>query len=112
MFSQNSGESFAELLNPDFVNPMGRVDIEIIDETSALVTWVDSTSEGITVIFLQKLFLDGQKSEVLRLTETSEERSSGFPRMVVRNTDAYITWTEVGDRLSIKTAKVDLTLMN
>lgn len=109
LFSEDGGLTFREKISPDYVNPLGRVDIEILNDRGALLSWMDTTEDGKTLINLQKIYLSGEKSEVIIVTETSQERSSGFPRMVVKEDEAYITWTEVGEQLSISTAKVDLT---
>jgi len=86
---------------------MGRVDIEILKDGSALVSWMDIVEDK-TVIQLQKVNQDASLSELLTLTGTSESRSSGFPRMVVKGDKAYLAWTNVGEEyLSIKTAVIN-----
>ncbi len=105
-FSKDNGETFGEPINIGDVDPMGRVDIEVLEDGSALVSWMDIVEDN-TVIQLQKVSSDGALSELITLTESSESRSSGFPRMVLKKNKAYLTWTNVGeDNLSIKTAVV------
>ncbi len=52
-------------------------------------------------------------SKIVTLTESSESRSSGFPRMVMKDNQAYITWTKVneGNKLTIETAIVNTDLI-
>jgi hypothetical protein len=38
------------------------------------------------------------------VSQSSESRSSGFPKMVMKNDTVYFAWTEVGESLSVKTA--------
>ena len=91
---------------------MGRVDIEVLEDGSALISWLDFIEDN-TVILLQKVGADGTLSELITLTESSESRSSGFPRMVLKNDKAYLTWTNVGEEnLSIKTAVVHTSNLN
>ena len=107
IFSNNNGETFQEPISIGDKDPLGRVDIELLDENSALVSWMD-VIEGKTIIQLQKVKSDGTLSKIITLTESSESRSSGFPRMVVKDNLAYMTWTNVGaEKLSIKTAVVN-----
>ncbi|RLD29385.1 MAG: hypothetical protein DRI75_03595 [Bacteroidetes bacterium] len=106
-FSNDNGETFGKPINIGDIDPMGRVDIELLEDNSAFVSWMDIVNEN-TVIQLQKVFQDGTLSELTTLTESSESRSSGFPRMVVKDNMAYLTWTDARDKnLSIKTARVN-----
>ena len=107
VFSNNNGKTFQEPINIGDKDPLGRVDIELLDKNSALVSWMD-VIEGKTIIQLQKVKSDGTLSKIITLTESSESRSSGFPRMIVKDNLAYLTWTNVGEEnLSIKTAVVN-----
>jgi hypothetical protein len=69
--------------------------------------------DGKTLIQLQRVKLDGSKSEIATVTESSESRSSGFPRMVIKNNYAVISWTNVASNnsLNVETALVDLSLI-
>jgi len=110
-FSKDNGETFNEPVNIGDVDPMGRVDIEVLEGGSALVSWMDSVEDN-TVIQLQKVGSDGTLSELITLTKSSESRSSGFPRMALDNDTAYLPCTNVGEEnLSIKTAVVHTTTL-
>ncbi|TJY33946.1 sialidase family protein [Pontimicrobium aquaticum] len=111
-FSNNNGEVFNEPIEIGDIAPLGRVDIELLKDNSALVSWMD-TVEGKTQIQLQRVYKNGTLSNIVTLAESSESRSSGFPRMVVKNNLAYITWTKVndGNKLSIETAIVNTDLI-
>jgi len=110
-FSNNNGGSFEAPINIDYIDPLGRVDIEMLDDKSVLVSWMDTVNDN-TVIQLQRVQQDGTLSELITLTEASESRSSGFPRMVIRDKMAYLSWTNVGDdKLDLKTAIVNTGLL-
>ncbi len=111
-FSKDNGETFDMPINIGDVDPMGRVDIEVLEDGSALVSWIDIIEDN-TVILLQKVDSDGTVSKLITLTETSESRSSGFPRMVIKNDMAYLTWTNVGkENKNIKTAIINTNNLN
>ena len=111
-FSKDNGETFAIPINIGDVDPMGRVDIEVLEDGSALVSWVDIVEDN-TVIMLQKVDSGGTVSKLITLTETSESRSSGFPRMVIKNDMAYLTWTNAGkENKNIKTAVINTNNLN
>lgn len=107
VFSSDNGETFGEPVNIGDVDPMGRVDIELLEDNSALISWMDIVEDS-TVIQLQIVGADGTLSELVTLTESSKSRSSGFPRMVLKDDKAYLTWTNIGEEnLSIKTAVIN-----
>lgn len=105
-FSRNNGEFFEAPIVLSSGSALGRVDIEMLDDYSALVTWMN-TDEGNTTIQMQKIDTNGAKSNILTLAQTTEDRSSGFPRMVVKNDIAYMAYTLSGKELSIKTLVIN-----
>ncbi len=108
VFSNNNGETFSKPINISDIDPLGRVDIELLEDGSALVSWLDILVDNSTVIQLQKVYQDGTLSEHITVTESSESRSSGFPRMVIKDNMAYLAWTNVEEKnLSIKTAIIN-----
>ena len=106
-FSTDSGQSFNAPVSLGFINPLGRVDVELISPETALISWLDKV-DGKTAIQLQKIGRNGDMGEVFTLSETSEERSSGFPKMVIGDDTAYFAWTEVGEQTQVRTAMVKL----
>lgn len=112
VFSNNNGETFSQPITIGDTYPMGRVDIEMLGDGSVLVSWLDTVDDK-TLIQLQHVTSTGELSDVITLTESSESRSSGFPRMVIKDSNAIVSWTEVGDNksLNIKTASINTDLM-
>lgn len=106
-FSNNNGEIFQTPVEVDHNKPSGRVDIELLEDGSAMVSWLDNI-DGIAVIRLQHIYADGNKDPAINISESSESRSSGFPRMILKKDNAYLTWTNSGDTLTVRTAKVNL----
>ncbi|MBT8259541.1 MAG: exo-alpha-sialidase [Bacteroidia bacterium] len=106
-FSENDGESFDLPIRVDYTKPLGRVDLLWLNEREVLLSWMDATADE-TSIMLQRLTQDGDKSNVFKVTSTSAERSSGFPRMVRLDDYVFITWTDIQDQTSIKVAKIDI----
>ncbi len=83
--------------------PLGRVGITIL-ENSALVTWLEKTSEG-TDIKLIAVNSNGIKSDSKTISKTSDSRKSGFPQIEKTKDKVIFAWTEADDKSSIiKTA--------
>lgn len=106
-FSENNGETFSTPIIIDQDSPSGRVDIEMLSDGSSLVSWLGSEAEK-AVIRLQRVHSNNRKSQIITVSESSENRSSGFPRMIVKNDLAYLVWTNSADTLTIKTSKINL----
>jgi hypothetical protein len=109
-FSGNNGESFETPIVLNNGNTIGRVDVELLKDNSAIAVWLE-TIEDNTVIQMQRIHENGAKSNVLTLAKTSEDRSSGFPRLVVKDDTAYLAYTLSGKDLSIKTLAVNMNAL-
>jgi hypothetical protein len=81
----------------------------MLDDTSAVVSWME-TVNGQTVIKIQRIFMNGTQSKEFVVSESSESRSSGFPRMVVKNDEIIMAWTQVGEQLQVKTAIINTSV--
>ena len=110
-FSDDNGDTFGNTIIVDQVNPSGRVDVEALNDGSALVSWLDNIEEK-AVIQIQRIYTDKKRSQVKTVSESTESRSSGFPRMAVKDNQAYLAWTNSGDTLTVKTAKINIEKMH
>ena len=104
-FSNDNGNTFSDPITIATETIMGRLDIELLDDGSALVSSMDS-KEGESVIVLQHIKQDGTISAPFPVSQTANSRSSGFPRMVVKDNVVYLAWTSVNDVLNVQTAKI------
>jgi len=108
VFSKNSGQKFEPPLRVDLKNPIGRVDVALIDHNSAVVCWMEDR-EGQTFIFFRKVVTDGTLGEVMTLTSTDASRSSGFPQMEVFDGNIYFAWTDIqNDKSQVQTKFIEI----
>ena len=107
-FSINGGQTFGTPILINEGDSWGRVDIILLDDGSALVSWLE-TSNNETVIKACRIKKDGSLDKSIIISKTSNTRSSGFPKMVVKNSTVYFAWTQVGKTLSVRTAYLKLT---
>ncbi|MEP5612379.1 MAG: exo-alpha-sialidase [Cyclobacteriaceae bacterium] len=89
-FSDDDG-SFKEPIIVDDTKPLGRVDIILLDEETAVVSWLDN--EGTPAIKYKTIKSDGTSTEPMILSETSDSRGSGFPQMTIVDGTTYFAWT-------------------
>jgi len=95
-FSDSGGKRFGEPVllatRGDESDPVGRVDVALLDSGEALVTWLAAGGE----VFARRVGSDGSMRPVRTLAMTSASRAAGFPKLVALD-DArlLLTWTEV-----------------
>lgn len=91
-------DRFQEPVSIDDTNPMGRVDVVMIDENSAVVSWLDGGEKP--AIKYRMVNRNGSMSSENIVSETSEARGSGFPQMEWIDNSLYFAWTELGKESS------------
>ncbi|MBX2893883.1 MAG: exo-alpha-sialidase [Cyclobacteriaceae bacterium] len=89
IFSQDGGESFGRPLRVDAGSPIGRVDVALISDDVALVSWMEDAS--LKVVRIDK---DGIMGDVKTIATSSEARSSGFPQMTRAGDKLVFAWTD------------------
>ena len=102
------GESFQTPFVIDDVNPIGRVDLELLDKENALVSWVAAGEDS--ALMLRRVNKSGNTSKLQKVTSMSPERASGFPQMERQGSVIYFAITEIiNDNQVVKIKKIDLT---
>ncbi|MEM1408945.1 MAG: exo-alpha-sialidase [Bacteroidota bacterium] len=95
-FSEDAGVSFQPPIVIDSLQPLGRVDVVMINEQEAMVSWL--TKDGADVVIkAQQVSITGEKQESITIAKTSEARGSGFPQMALYEGKLYFAWTDVGE---------------
>jgi hypothetical protein len=89
LFSSDSGATFGSPVRVDEGGAIGRVDILMIDEHSAIVSWMEGME-----IRAAKVSSDGTKKSSITIASSSEARSSGFPQMTRRGNQILFAWTD------------------
>ena len=103
-FSQDIGVTFGLPFRIDNGNVLGRVDITMISDTEAIISWMENKGDD-TLIQVMKIESNGSMGSPITVSKTSAERASGFPQLEVLGNQIYIAWTNVnGETSSIKTA--------
>ncbi len=101
-----SGDDFEAPIIIDETSPVGRVDISMIDDQTAAVSWLDGGKQS--AIKYRIVSRNGSMSPVYVVALTSEERGSGFPQMEYHNNALFFAWTEMGNVDQIRMKKVTL----
>ncbi|MGE0587721.1 MAG: exo-alpha-sialidase [Cyclobacteriaceae bacterium] len=102
IFSNDGGETFGNPVRIDEGKPIGRVDVEMMGNDQAMVSWMEGTK-----IKVVSVGAGGTKGEPIEVGSSSEARSSGFPQMTKNGNDLIFAWTDDGEK-RVKTASVKL----
>ena len=84
--------------------PLGRVDVVLLEDRSALVLWLESRGKDAEVL-ARRVSPDGNRSPALRIAATSPRRASGYPRMVHDGRRVIFAWTEAGSPSWVRVAE-------
>jgi hypothetical protein len=92
------GRRFGQPIRVDAGAPIGRVDIEMAPDESAVVTWMeqDGADPGRAEIRVRRVRADGRLGAPRRIAVTAASRESGFPRAAVAGADITWVWTDPG----------------
>jgi hypothetical protein len=102
-FSEDGGATFGPAFRVDSGDPLGRVDVAFLPDGTGLVSWMERTEED-AEIRVRRIDASGRSGPALIVSGTSEQRTSGFPRMVVQGDDLYFAWAEPGEPGELRVA--------
>lgn len=89
IFSSDNGESFSSPMQVNQNKPIGRVDIDRIDDDRLLATWMEGGNIKAALISNQNIV------ERFEIANSSENRSAGFPQLVISQNRVIMAWTDV-----------------
>ncbi len=108
VFTDNISKGFEKPILIKANDPIGRVDIELLNKNSAIISYIDIIDEK-AYIKLQMVTNNGNQTKLLLIDESSESRSSGFPAITLNKekNNTIIAWTESKEKFKIKTAVIN-----
>lgn len=110
-FSEDGGRSFGPAIEVDEGNPAGRTDVELLDDGSALVSWLErggGEEDEAARILVRRVRSDGSAGPASEVAASSSSRASGFPQLVqTAPNEVIVAWTDVGeDRVRVARAGI------
>jgi hypothetical protein len=105
-FSSDAGASFSKPVKIDAGAPMGRVDLLLLDDGSAFVTWLDGAGDNAGIV-ARRVARDGKLGPMITVAKTTTARAAGFPRMARTGRDVVVAWTEQSAK-QVKVARVTM----
>ena len=101
-FSQDGGASFSKPVRVDDSKALGRVDIELLDGKTAVVSWMEGS-----LLKTAKVYDSGKKDSSVIIASSSASRSSGFPQMTKSGDQIIFAWTDDKEK-KIKVASLPI----
>jgi hypothetical protein len=107
-FSDDAGATFRAPIRVDGGSPAGRVDVALLTDGGALVTWIERTGGDTAAVRARRIGPDGAAGAPITIAHSSTARASGFPRLAVAGSDVVFAWTVPGRPSSIRVARVPI----
>lgn len=109
-FSSDAGRTFGAPIRLDETSALGRVDVALLPDGSALATWIEFAEQK-SSFSMRRINAAGDRSAITAVSAISGARASGYPRVAVHGDEAVFAWTEnESGTASIKTAALQLGL--
>lgn len=100
IFSNDGGATFNAPVKINESETIGRVDLMMLDETSAMVSWMEGSE-----IKAARVYRNGKKDRSIVIASSSESRSGGFPQMTKSGNRVIFAWSDTKEK-TIKTASL------
>jgi hypothetical protein len=102
-FSTDAGATFGAPVRLDDVSALGRVDVELLGDGTALATWIEF-ADGAAQFKARRISPNGQRSPAFAISALNAGRTSGYPRMARAGRELIFAWTETGATPRVMTA--------
>ena len=106
-FSNDAGETFGKPILVDDTQPVGRVDIELLENGEVIVSWLDRNLTS-AAVKLQRISADGLKGDPFEVTQLSDSRRVGFPKIGRYGSSLVVVWTLDTKPTQLEAAVIDL----
>jgi hypothetical protein len=107
-FSEDAGATFGEPARVDDGDAVGRVDVVLLADGSALVCWMSGAS-GAGAVKARRVVRGGARGPVALVARADVSRSGGFPRVARSGDTVYFAWTQFGKPPRVLTASADVS---
>lgn len=108
-FSADAGRTFGAPVRLDQASALGRVDIELLPDGSAVATWIEFANQR-SQFTARRVHASGRTSGVTTVTVIDGARASGYPRLARSGDELVFAWTESREgALRVRTATASLS---
>jgi hypothetical protein len=94
-FSRDAGRTFGAPIRLDWTAAIGRVDVALLGDGSAVATWIEFANERSTFV-TRRVDPTGARSPVTVVAPVAAARASGYPRVARHGHELVFAWTDSG----------------
>lgn len=103
-FSRDAGRTFGPPIRLDEEGSLGRVDVELLPDGSAVATWIEFAGQR-AQFRARRIAPDGARAAPLTVAGLAAGRASGYPRVARHGNELLFAWTEADSgALQVRTA--------
>jgi hypothetical protein len=106
--SSDAGATFRAPVRVDDGAPGGRVDVAMLADGSALVSWIERLGGDTAAVRVRRVRPTGATGQSVTIANSSAARASGFPRMAVTGNQVLFAWTVPGSPSQVHVARTTL----
>ncbi len=93
-FSQDAGRTWGTPVRLDDTSALGYADIDLLDDGTALATWVEAAPQQAPRIRARRLSPGGTRGEAVTIAGSAGARPTGSPRFARAGEQVLVAWTE------------------
>jgi hypothetical protein len=109
-FSDDAGRTFGAPIRLDEESAIGRVDVELLDDGTAVATWIEFDNER-SQFSARRVDPSGRRSSRVTVATVDGTRTSGYPRVASAGGELLFAWTESRPgRRRVRTASASLII--
>ncbi|MEX2177468.1 MAG: sialidase family protein [Gemmatimonadaceae bacterium] len=110
-FSSDAGATFGPPVRLDGGAPAGRVDLVLLPDGSALVSWIERVGGDTAAVQARRVMPNGKAGAPMTIASSSAARASGFPRMALTSDAVMFAWTQPGRPSAVKLARFPISTL-
>lgn len=109
--SDDLGSTFNNPIKLNDFDPVGRVDIDFLNNDQVIVSYIENDSNG-SYLRLKKVDFNGSISKHFTVDNISGERNSGVPQLEIVGNEVFVVWTiSKNGKSHLKSVKIDSNLI-
>jgi hypothetical protein len=104
--SRDGGRSFEPAVDIDMVGAFGQVDVVLLEDATAVVTWWRRAEGNRTALVFRTVSRDGALGPITPIAENSVSQPVDVPEALATEDGLLVTWTASEDRGRVRAALV------
>jgi hypothetical protein len=93
-FSNDAGRTWGSPVRLDDTTALGHVDVELLEDGSALATWLEARAGQTPELRISRIDGKGVRGAAVTIAGAANGRPTGSPRFARRGDDILLAWTE------------------